>query len=580
MRFFKLAADCGSGSSGWVKVHESEYTKAINESDFCNYRINLEKDCFGSPTTRFGATLPKLPTNICEIWYTDCNRRKQSIKLNKQDVITKSFFRSLYQEIYKSADNTECLITFPQALQMRVPGTFKAALEVLTVPIFSINVDKYVKKHLYALSKAPIVDVQEPSGDDCSYLDMVYGNVWFRRDGKFIKVVDGKVIEFGKGDPATQKMLKASNKCYTTNTNVDNVQDCHRHIFNCLLSDDTESLQKCLKNLESESDFGKLAREEINAMHPVIALRTLQRFGFHTYTVYDPEAGTRLKKVENVNHWLENYMAVTFTKEEVQKSINGNDLLKRYLNLISDFVNSNPGILNKGYTGTTVEAVGTYQPSQLVQELGINCRKEPSKEASSLYDIKRFTTYHKTSLHTASVRNNTTPFVVAATGVSTPFGSVVTPGVQMLTPRSGGQSGGGDLTNLALRKLTSGGVTSGELINGIFSAALKELEDRGKQLSATDLQRINKRIHDLTRTEDELLRNVAYIEAYNKYLDAFNDYTDSTIELGGKDGLESLVDRQNKLQGRHLGNEEYLLKLLGHVRAEESGQEYAPISLQ
>ncbi len=215
----------------------------------------------------------------------------------------------------------------------------------------------------------------------------------------------------------------------------------------------------------------------------------------------------------------------------------------------------------------------------MVQELGINCRKEPTKEASSLYDIKRFTTYHKTSLHTASVKNQSTPFVVTAAGATTPFGTVVTPGVQMLTPMGGGQRGGGDLANLALRKLNSGGVVSGELINGIFSAALKELEDRGKKLSDTDLQRINKRIHDLRRCEDELLRNVAYIEAYNKYLDAFNDYTDATIELGGPDGLRSLVDRQNKLQARHLGNEEYLLKLLGHIRAEQVGQDYAPINL-
>ena len=144
-------------------------------------------------------------------------------------------------------------------------------------------------------------------------------------------------------------------------------------MFQCLLSDDAASLDVCLNTFKN-NEFFKTAKREINSMHPVLALKTLQKFGFRTEYVND-SLGGKLRKVQSVDSWMKTYMKETFNPSQIQQITDGNDRLIAYLDLVSQYINANPGILNKGYGGTSAEASGLFKPSDYVRSVGIPADK-------------------------------------------------------------------------------------------------------------------------------------------------------------------------------------------------------------
>src|SRR5205823_1316578 len=134
--------------------------------------------------------------------------------------------------------------------------------------------------------------------------------------------------------------------------------ECVDYIFECILDEDPSSFAKCLQKFKRQGFF-KVAKADISNLHPVLALRILQKFGFHKHQIYDDQAGAQIWKVEDVDHWIEHYLAKKFPSAEIQKMIKDNDnyYLLSYIDLISQYVNANPGILNKGYGGVSAEGV-------------------------------------------------------------------------------------------------------------------------------------------------------------------------------------------------------------------------------
>jgi hypothetical protein len=548
VQLHKIPANCTNGKTWEPVTDEGELSRDISSSNMCNYRINLVSKCPGSDRKLFGETLPKLPLNlVCDVWYTGSNGNVQRLKVEGNSAVTENFFRDLYNAVYHSADSASV-----DAKDLNVPGTFDAAKNKLTVPVFSSSRGEYVRKHLEALvNQKPREDASV--GDGSAYVNLLDGNVWHKIGNTYKKVVNGEVVE------SDLKNLKASDNCYSSGR-AGSTEACHKHIFNCLLNDDATSLEQCVKNLENDSKpFAEIAREEINNIHPVVALRTLQRFGFHTHNVFDDEAGTRLKKVECVEHWLENFMKKTFTEAEVQNSIEGNDRLTAYLGMLTEFVNANPGILNKGFSGLTEEGAGAYQPSEFVKELGIERREEPADGAEGLYSIRRLKV-HRGQM--GKLIGHATPFDVTASGrVITPFGTAVSPGVAVTTVTK--QAGGGDLHELAVKHVQN--YSSAEFLKTIVDGVVAELNNRNKQLSEKDSQKLKARVSELAKTEDELLKTIKYIEEYNKLMDLKHDYTEETGLT--RDGLEQLVKRLSKLQTRQTHGEDYIIRVLEDVRA-------------
>ncbi|CAH6421678.1 Hypothetical protein KVN_LOCUS408 [uncultured virus] len=570
-KFISLRKYVGASSNtpdGWMEVPENELANAIKPEEYNNYRLNLNKTLSGR--TIFGNSLPKFPKSLFGgIWYTTASGSKERISTDSMtDSQAENFFRDLYHQVYSSKDfkaqsggfnlapNRQVLEINVAGVTLRLVPTYAEAKTVLAAPYFSLKIDELIKNRLFKIAKAKMTTTPEYETKTYDFMDMDM-NVWKRNaDGDFVKNVDGKEIKYGANDPETEKILKANYKCYSTLVRAKNEDECRKYVFTCLLDENPDSLDKCLTDFKSV-DFYDVAKKEIKDMHPIIAIRTLQRFGFRKHKVFDNQAGTQIYKVERVDHWLNNFMKKRFSVDEINKIEKGNDKLLAYLDLLSQFVNANPKILNKSYDGTTEEGVGYYKPTDFAKSLNIQPRREPSKVGSGIYELKLF----KNQFDQYSQRAKISPFNFGFDGrINGPFGSSINPDVNVLIPI---QSGGGEITDWALRKLNNQSmaepVVGGRLIGEIFKGVLKDLSTRNKTLSKEDWDKLDLKIKNLINTEEELVRYIYFIEEYNKLLDVFRDNTSKVLKL---EELQNLVQKFGKLKDKQLTQEQYLFKIL------------------
>lgn len=571
--------------SGWVELNPAEFPTDISPSDLASYRFNLKKEVRGADRTRFGLRLPKFQKNkFNAVWYTNYRGDHESVSVQSwREPQAENFFKDLYHFVYKSPEVPRQSLDFVfEGSTFRLPPNYEKAKELLKTPYFSLQVDKLIRRRLYALSKAPIKSFVPEDTKREEYIDLIDKNKWFIKNGKFVKVVEGTEVEFGVEDPTTINLLKASHGCYTTLVNAKDEDQCRKYIFNCLLNNDANSLENCLNTFKTEPHFFDVAVNEINTMHPLLALRTLQRFGFRTHTVYDDEAGTQLRKVERVDHWLNNFVKQQFKEKDTAKVIQNNDRLLAYLDLIAQYINANPGILNKSYGGGSEESAGRYKGSDFVKKLCIPARQEPARKSAVRYELKRFKKQLDCGYVSCCIRQQRGgPFSYSPTdGFSTPFGpNNLNPGVNVAVPI---QNGGGDITDWSLKKLnnqSSDLVVGGKFIGEIFKGAIQELESRNKSLSKEDREKIEKRIQDLFKSEMDILKTIYYIEEYNRLMDAFKDYSSTILTV---DKLTQMVERHNKLQSKHLDGEQYLLVLLDKLYSlvDKENGDYEPLQFE
>jgi len=161
-----------------------------------------------------------------------------------------------------------------------------------------------------------------------------------------------------------------------------------------LLKNDTESLKVCAE-MWKRQDFYAVSKEEIKNMHPLVAVRTLQKFGFRIQRVEDSELKMLVKKFETVDHWMQHVLAKTWGQEKhgqastLQSTIENNENLLNYLRLLVEYVNSNLAIMNgKEFVGRSSEAAGRVARSELAMKLCIPMIKEPKGANASFYDIQ------------------------------------------------------------------------------------------------------------------------------------------------------------------------------------------------
>ncbi len=170
--------------------------------------------------------------------------------------------------------------------------------------------------------------------------------------------------------------------CYGTYVYADG-EECQKWAKAVLDTNNDVDFTNFLKT--KNGDFFNIAVTSLRKMHPVMAVQILKKFGFRKYCYYDEKAGTELYKIESVEHWLKHVVQNDFyvIKSEVEnllKSHNGYKL-KMYLTLICEYVNCNPGIINKNYKGCsdnqTIHAQpGYFQVPEDAAKLGL---AEPSK---------------------------------------------------------------------------------------------------------------------------------------------------------------------------------------------------------
>jgi len=532
--------------NSWMKVDEADYTtQNVNLND---YRLNLAKPNEGSENTIFGNALPRLPVSeVNSIWYTDATGAHQYVPSvsNWEETTGSNFFPNLYKHIYKNGGgNVSVSVGSNNNVSLNVTSNWKDN----DLPYFNIKVDKLIRKRLMSLKTAKQVSPVTENEEVFNFTDR---NIWYRdANGVFVKKVDGQTVKYGDQDQTTADTLKADFKCYSTLVKAKDTQQCRKYVYNCLVEGDSDGLKKCMTFLkDSPADFFDVAKQEIGQMHPMVALKTLQKFGFRVHTEYDGESGMSLKKIERVNHWLKNFMTEKFKEKDVQDAIKSNDRLLAYLDLIAQYVNSNPGLLNPGFGGKTEEMVGKYTPSGYINKLGIKMRKEPSREFSGLVDIGRLRSHLRTSMYGAtSGRPQQGLFGLQQSPMRSPYGGTSFGMMMPMAMQAGGHYP--SAMDLVTKRLNGKeyACTGSQLLRSVAASLVDNMKKYGKQLDEGEKTKIIQKINNLAKSEDELITTLRYIEEYTMLMEYFKDYKAKTLSLSS---LESLVKHHSNLLTRH-----------------------------
>lgn len=509
-----------------------------------------------------GSVFPK-------VWYfTDAKGAKKSICPKSKD-----FFRNLYTAISLGGAK--------EPEDVYVPTSYTVNPD----KAFSLDVDKFVRHRMFQITSAPIVH-GEPESTDCDgsfeMIDMLQAgaeNVVVRdpatkqlmRKGK-----DGKFIPVGEEDEITKNQLRAAHKCYGTGFKDD--KNCKNFMFECLLSQDANALQACLSRwAQDAANTGKspfeLQKEDIQNLHPVLALRILQQFGFRKYRVFDEVAGGQLYKVESVKHWLQNYMATKFDNAEVQKMFHDaktNTILK-YLDLVSQFVNANPAIINKDYSGSSAEAVGKQPVSDFARKLGLNMYIPVPSRSAVAYDFNRLRGFLQT-------KPQRSPFQLVGNNVSFPFGQMMTPGAGV-----GLLQGGGSKCDYVIKAFTQAGNTTGaQLMQHYLTSIISDLGKKGKTLADSDHKNLQKQLQKLAEEESSLIRTLCYLDEYNRLLATLGDYASKTVTLSEINACK-FAERYNLLDGKYHNTENLLLEVIAKIQniaGSSDSRKFEPLDFQ
>lgn len=425
-----------------------------------------------------------------------------------------------------------------------------------TTGFTTLKTDSIVRKRLVGL-KTKSERYPTPSRPVEDVISLTDKNIW-KYDGNQLYRYDnatGNKVSYGDNDPATFNDLTKNNKCYST---LIEKGDCDKHVYECLLDDDNpNSLAQCWivqdtgKNLDN--DFYEKAKKDIGSMHPLVALRTLQRFGFRTSLKYDHEARMDLQKVESVDHWKNNYLDKKFPSES--NYVKNNENLLKYLDLVVQYVNANPALINKHYSGKSSESMGDWPSSVYAEKLGLQ-KQVPRYNAVS--DYNRLKIHQRTGMMGATILRP--PF--GGPGVFAPFSS----GVGIIGgPGLGVMMGGGHIQ----------APNGSAVVRNVVMTALKTMEHFNKSLDAESKKRIEDKIANMQKVESELNRTAEYLTEYSSLLEAFGDYTSTTLN---ERTLEDLVSRYNRLTQKHSNEERSMITVLTALHKLAEGQETDELS--
>lgn len=407
--------------------------------------------------------------------------------------------------------------------------------------------DSYIRKRLFDIANA---DIENPPDMD---IDKPYAEV----PGTAKNIIDYDTgftkngIPYDRNDKLTEGVFSMGAKCYGTGLTLDDA-DC-KDLMNALISDDVTLIDRFLEKAKNIPDFGKVAADEIVNMHPVLALRMLQKFGFKKTKEYDPVAGTELWKVDNVKHWLKNYMSERFSSDEIKKMLTqpGQNYILEYLDLVADFVNQNPAILNRGYSGVTSQKTGTFNRTEYAERLGI-VPELPRKFTMNASNLKRLDSYFKSQVFaqqrpfSSGLNMSTTSYFPGQyfVGGGSPFA------------RNGSMSGGGSgkCASIYRRLGANNGITAGQMISNAVDDLRKELKARGQQLSSTDNKNLDDRIKQYITLEDSLLKTVCMVEEYLNWTSVGHAF-DSRPSILQENNLAKMNERMQKLYDRK-GNDD------------------------
>lgn len=518
----------------------------LSGADMRQYRINLKKTNIGKECPKFQQVIPFIDiTHTNFVWYTNASNKIQ----RTTGAINAVTLRNLYCEVYRG---------MPTAGFINLPLTWVSKSDV----IFRVHVSKIIQKMILRIKK---VAAMEEIPEEESVINLLDRNVWQRVNDpsaeskiKFILVKDGKTIEYGENNAEYQQLVNSGKGCFSTLVNATG-EDCEQYMYKCLLTSDSQGVENCLEYWKKTSDFFTAAKEEITKMHPMVAVKTLQRFGFQMEEVYDSEAGRRLKKVECVSKWVNRIAGTnafdvnTTTKtSDVLKIIKDNADLMNYLKLVREYINANPAILNAGYSGATVESKGIPETSDYLKKLNIGMRRNPMGYGDkATLDQKRM--YDKIRVDYSGL-SRSRPGMPMSTGLPTWSSYFGTRDVGFGIPF---QIGG---HNSFLKRQAQGKITGAVALGNIIDGLVANLRRSGKTIDENTEKMLKEKKKQLYDVEKNLLETEMYLEEYKNIIDMFQQYDQQVITMND---IKKMVDHHHRASTKLYNGEKYLVDVFG-----------------
>jgi len=352
----------------------------------------------------------------------------------------------------------------------------------------------------------------------------------------------GEEIIMNVTEPAKQTVSRdASGDFRTVTVTSDNLDDIHaqtgvpkkegstlKYFQECLASGDASSMETCLETM-NDNDFDGLD-QQVSDMHPIVALRTLQKFGFRKHKVYVAEIGQELWRVESADHWRNNYLKKHFTIDKVRKMFDHKTFhIFMYLDRISGYVNSNPAILNKGYSGV---APSPLQAPAYLSKFGstIILRRDKPHGVTDASDLRRLVT----ALQLAPAFS---PYAMPFVGGS-PKSAYNGVFPENFT-KFGATQSGGDPYNFSCDNKP---LLGSKFIADLLQSQLASLKDAGYVVSSATEKAINDQINSAKQSETELGKTVCMIGRFEQL----------KRQNAGKNLSVFNGDLESQLIGRHL----------------------------
>jgi len=329
-------------------------------------------------------------------------------------------------------------------------------------------------------------------------------------------------------------------KCYGTLVNG-STKDCPT-FFKCIIDGNSDDAETCIEKLiASPNGFFNAAISEIKHLHPLLALQTLKRFGFDEYTEFDPVAGQDLRKVMGVKRWLKEKVPTTFGSA-TENMIRGNsNHILNYLNLLSQYVNANPKIMNISYNGHPSTGK-TPVPPGIAGKLGLSYE----------IPIMRKSDYDAINLQFQSkLRRSAGPDPYGLKGPFAAFNGRILPFFGRPYPI---QRGGGPNCDRAVASIKN---NNGFRLGEYWRAIKTELAKKNHKLNNRDEVIIESRIERYLDEETSILKSLCQIDGYNDLLDAYKEHSPEIVSLLD---VQKVVETFNKLHSKHESNEAALAK--------------------
>lgn len=196
------------------------------------------------------------------------------------------------------------------------------------------------------IKKRPIPGIEE---EEKNINPKIKHGLWFKN---FL----GHYYKYNKNGVA-EKVPVPQDKDYCLGLNIKSSEKCSA--FLTILANKNVGFSKeAIKDIVLHDDeFYEDISDKINDLHPKIALAILSKFGFKVNE--NTEEGTI--KIITVSYWLnklaQKYFGYKNPNEikEFQALIKGNKKLINFLTLLVQYINSNPGILNRSYQGVATQ---------------------------------------------------------------------------------------------------------------------------------------------------------------------------------------------------------------------------------